>query len=277
MKIPGIYLFRILEYVRYYLRADTVYSIDSPFLYSFFQKVLDDKRRFYAFGQIAALRSRLKNDHTVILKNDLGAGKSKKQTTISEMTRASGTPEFKGELLFKIVAWFKPKEILELGTNLGLSASYLASVDSRIKLFTLEGDKEILKKAISNFRLLKLNNILTVEGSFEDELNNHLNNNKFQMVYIDGNHTYDATICYFNTFIKYLEGEFLIVLDDIYWSREMKKAWNEIQGDSSCNLYLDLYHLGIVGNINSLKSPINKTLIQSSFKILKPGIFRQTN
>ena len=270
-------LFRISEYLKYYLRADTIYSIDSPLLTEFFRKVLDDRRWYYNFGLINALRSKLENDHTIITKSDIGAGSfsgNTNMTTISKIASTSGISSFKGQLLFRLVHWFKPNMILELGTNLGLSAAYLAGPDSRTKVITIEGDKNLIPIATSNIGFLKLNNIEIRNALFEDELSKQLKDNDFQLIYIDGNHTYEATIRYYKQCIENLKDQFLIVFDDIYWDPKMKASWLEIQKTTNCNFVLDLYHLGIIGNIDLIKYPIRKTLIPSRFKILKPGIFR---
>jgi hypothetical protein len=35
-------------------------------------------------------------------------------------------------------------------------------------------------------------------------------------------------------------------LDDIYWSKEMTKAWQEIKQDTNNTLTLDIYRMGFV-------------------------------
>ena len=38
----------------------------------------------------------------------------------------------------------------------------------------------------------------------------------------------------------------ILVFDDIYWSREMTRAWTEIKKDPRINLTIDIYRFGIV-------------------------------
>jgi hypothetical protein len=38
----------------------------------------------------------------------------------------------------------------------------------------------------------------------------------------------------------------MIIFDDIYWSKDMTKAWSEICASSAINLSMDLFLVGIV-------------------------------
>ena len=69
---------------------------------------------------------------------------------------------------------------------------------------------------------------------------------RVDFAFIDGNHSYDATIDYFNNIINYTDKNSVLVLDDIYWSREMTKAWEEIKKNPNVSSTIDLYYLGIV-------------------------------
>ena len=49
------------------------------------------------------------------------------------------------------------------------------------------------------------------------------------MVFIDGNHSEDATIRYFEESIKYSDQKTILIFDDIHWSSGMEKAWDYIR------------------------------------------------
>jgi hypothetical protein len=38
----------------------------------------------------------------------------------------------------------------------------------------------------------------------------------------------------------------IIILDDIYWSKEMTNAWNELKNDKRFSISLDYYHFGVL-------------------------------
>jgi predicted O-methyltransferase YrrM len=66
------------------------------------------------------------------------------------------------------------------------------------------------------------------------------------MLFIDGNHSYDATMRYFEMCKPYLHNQSLIVFDDIYWSKGMTQAWKEIKADPIVTVSIDLFFIGLV-------------------------------
>lgn len=89
------------KYLRYYLTASNGkgHGIHSPFVYDFVRHVLIDKRQFYAYQQVEALRSTLLKDHTVITVQDFGAGSTidkSSQRTIASIARHAAKPKKMG-------------------------------------------------------------------------------------------------------------------------------------------------------------------------------------
>lgn len=269
------FIYRIYHFILYYFRAKTVYEIDSPFIFSFFKEVLDDNRQYYAFNEIKTLRNALLQNDSQIDRIDFGTGNQHRVQKINEILKKSSISPFKGKLLFRIVKWFEPVKILELGTNLGLSAAYMASTDKSRKLITVEGDPALAGIAQQNIKTLGLSNIQLVQGEFGNVLSNLLKENPdFDLFYIDGNHAKDSTLEYTSMIFKTVPNRFLIVFDDIYWSADMTAAWKEIQSYQEFNIKVDLYHWGLAGNIPGLIGNNNFTLISTKYKFYKPGFFR---
>ncbi len=79
--------------------------------------------------------SLLKNNNTIEVM-DFGAGskvfKSNKRE-ISKIAKTAGISPKRAELLFRIVNYFQPKNILEIGTSLGLATSALSLGNSKSK------------------------------------------------------------------------------------------------------------------------------------------------
>jgi predicted O-methyltransferase YrrM len=51
---------------------------------------------------------------------------------------------------------------------------------------------------------------------------------------------------YFSWALKHLNKSGLIIFDDIYWSKDMTKAWREICQAKEVNISMDLFIAGIV-------------------------------
>ena len=66
-------------------------------------------------------------------------------------------------ILLKLIQYFKPNNILEIGTSLGLSTSILSIANSSAKITTLEGCEQTAKVANEMFQKHNFKNIELVE------------------------------------------------------------------------------------------------------------------
>ena len=124
---------------------------------------------------------------------------------------------------------------------------YLSAYNKKGNVFSIEGSKVIANEAKKKFIQLNRSNIQLIQGTFEEKLIPTLNEIKqVDFLYIDGNHKLKPTLDYFNTCLPYLHENSIVILDDIYWSHEMKQAWNEIKKQPSVTLSLDLFRVGIL-------------------------------
>lgn len=62
---------------------------------------------------------------------------------------------------------------------------------------------------------------------------------------MDANHDGRATLWYFESLLRHLAPEAVLVLDDIHWSKEMRRAWRAIAQHPRVGPALDLYRLGV--------------------------------
>ena len=239
------------KYLHYYLTASNGkgHGVHSPFVFDFIEKVLNDQRHFYAYDTIEALRNRLLNDKRVIEVEDFGAGSrissSNKRSIESIAKNALKSPKY-AQLLFRLVNHYKPGRILEMGTSLGVSTAYLAAGNPSAVVVTLEGSKEIAAVARQNFEQLGLEAIQQVTGNFDETLPFVLKDQKFDLVFIDGNHRKEPTLNYFRLLLTNIHNETILIFDDIHWSREMEDAWMEICSNENVRVSIDLFFMGIV-------------------------------
>jgi len=239
------------KYLRYYLTASNGkgHGVHSPFVFDFIEKVLNDRRHFYAYDTIEALRNRLLNDKRVIEVEDFGAGSRKDNSnkrSVASIAKNAVKPAKYGQFLFRLVNHYKPNSILEMGTSLGVSTAYLAAGNPAARVVTLEGSKEIAVVARQNFEQLGLEAIQQVTGNFDETLPFVLRDQKFDLVFIDGNHRKEPTLNYFRLLLTNLPNEIILIFDDIHWSREMEEAWTEICSNENVRVSIDLFFMGIV-------------------------------
>lgn len=202
--------------------------------------------------KIALQRALLLKDNSTITVTDLGAGPNNKQQQsntrkVSDIARSTGMPAMYGELLFRIVEYYQCKTILELGTGLGLSAMYLSAASKKGSLLSIEGDTQIAALARKNLAAVGCRNAEVIVGDIKDKAPEALQRlHKVDLVFMDGNHQYEPTIDYYNTVLPYLHDHSIVILDDIHWSEEMTRAWDELRKRPEVKLSVDLYRMGLL-------------------------------
>lgn len=239
-----------IKYLAFYFSAKTKYSIHSPFVFSFIEEILENKSSYYSFLAIEHVRNSLKNNSSEIKVNDLGAGSKKIKTDkrkIATIAKTSLQEKQMAQLLFRLINYYQlSSSIVELGTSLGITTAYLSNAKKTNKIYTIEGSDEIANVASSVFQKLGLKNVILIKGNFNEVLPNLSLDNQLGLIYIDGNHTKTATINYFNWALEKANERTVIIIDDIYWSREMEDAWEYIKELKKVSLTIDLFKMGIV-------------------------------
>jgi predicted O-methyltransferase YrrM len=154
---------------------------------------------------------------------------------VGEHAANSSTARPWGDVLFQLVRVMQPTNVLELGTCVGMSGSFIAAalrLNNRGHLWTLEGMPDSAAIANETFSSLGLaDRVTTIVGRFADTLDMALTNGPYGLAFIDGHHEGDATIEYFYKIKPHLSGNAIVVFDDINWSRSIQDAWSVITRD----------------------------------------------
>lgn len=205
---------------------------------------------FPAYTQVEDLRQSLLEDNSEIEVTDLGAGShtgATKKRKIAAIARSAAKPEQLGQLLFRLANYFKPATILELGTSLGITTSYLALARKSANIYTFEGCPAIAAQAKRNFAKLRLAHVQLVEGNIDKTLPQTVSSLKqVDFVFFDGNHRLEPTLRYFEICLSKAHAGSVFIFDDIYWSAEMMEAWQKLKQHPRVLLTIDLFHIGLV-------------------------------
>lgn len=251
-------LFFLIRYLKYWFSAKNAHGIHSPFVFSLYNDVINKKGSYYVFDKIEQLRKKLLLSSKEIEVTDLGAGRSGKRSLAHIAGRSAKSKKY-CELLFRVVNYFKPDTILELGTSLGISTAYLASANPTAKTITIEGCPNTAAEAKKNFEMLGLKNVESIVGNFDAVLPAVLcRPDSYReptanclpiaigIVFIDGNHKKEPTLNYFNQCLSQANNDSVFIFDDIHWSAGMEEAWEEIKKHPKVTLTIDLFFLGLV-------------------------------
>lgn len=186
-------------------------------------------------------------DGTELNVTDFGTGKSGMRK-VKQIARKSSTEPRYGGVIQKIIDAFKVERILELGTSVGVGTMFLARTNAKAEVTTVEGCPETCKFAKSEFAKRKIANVNFINDDFDHLFaSNALKDQHFDLAFIDGNHTSEATIRYFDNIVKkYSNKKSIIIIDDINWSSDMYDAWKEISSRMPDSLRINLFRMGII-------------------------------
>lgn len=268
-------LWRSKEFVLFFISATTIYKIHAPFAFRLIQRVFEDQSNYYAFSIIESQRNKLGKSKDKINKVEFGEGTGSPTREISKLAKIDSSPPDKGQLLFKLINHLQAKEILELGTCIGIGTSYLGFANQSSRVHSVEACPNTLEIAQNNILEHGLKNIKLSHSTFDDYIDNLESNKlKFDLIYIDGHHNEQATLKYFERLKPYMNEEnCTIVFDDIYWSKGMKNAWKELKRVDSFKLNIDLFHIGILFRNKNLRSRASYKLVKSIWKPWISGFF----
>jgi predicted O-methyltransferase YrrM len=213
-------------------------------------KCFYDKKNYPEYAVLKNYRNSLLQNKNTIEVTDFGAGSRvfKSNTrAINQIAKNAGISSKRAELLFRIVNYFQPESILEIGTSLGLATSAISLGNKNAQIITLEGCPNTISIAKSQCELQNLNNIEFVNTKFEDFLKNpKLETRNPKLIYFDGNHSKKATLEYFELLLPTITNDSTWIFDDIHWSKDMEEAWEIIKNHPKVTVTIDTFQWGII-------------------------------
>ncbi len=230
------------------LKSNNQHRIHSPFVYDLITKCFYDKKKHTAYSELKNYRNKLFQNNKIIKITDFGAGsrvfKSNKRK-LSAIAKNAGITSKRQQLLFRLVKYFNAENILELGTSLGLGTATMAFANPSAKITTIEGCPNTSKVAQSYFDKFKIENIEIHNSTFEGYFSK-CPSEKYDFVYIDGNHNKENTLNYFEILLDRINLDSVLIFDDIYWSPEMTEAWLQIIQHPKVTVSIDTFYWGLV-------------------------------
>ncbi len=247
-------LFQIKSYLKFLWHSKNQHGVHSPFVFDLVTKCFYDSTKYPDYFVLKNYRNSLLQNTSTIEVTDFGAGSRvfKSNTReINQIAKNAGISPKIAELLFRMVRYFQPASILEIGTSLGLATSALALGNENATITTLEGcpNTMAIAKEMFNDLTLKLptQNIQFVNTEFSTYLNNRqLTTDNRQLIYFDGNHSKQATLGYFELLLPTICNDSIWIFDDIHWSEGMEEAWKIIQNHPKVSVTIDTFQWGIV-------------------------------
>jgi predicted O-methyltransferase YrrM len=240
----------IKNYFQFLFASKNEHSIHSPFVFELYTKIIQSKTKFPVFEEIENLRKKLLKNRSNIEITDLGAGSRIYKTNQREIRQiaknAEKNPKF-GKLLFRLIKYFEPNTIFDLGTSLGITTIYESKAYESSKIFTFEGCPATAAIAKQNFKELVCKNIDIIVGNIDETLPRKLAQiEHLPFAFFDANHRFEPTVRYFEQCLEKTTEKSVFVFDDIHWSGEMHEAWQVIKNHPRVMISIDLYYVGLI-------------------------------
>lgn len=231
----------------------------SPFVFDFVLNVLNNGRGYSIPAEVESCRQKLLASPMEIEVEDLGAGsrvQKERVREVSDIAKNALKPPKYAAMLYRLTCHYKPLIIVELGTSLGITTAYLAKASPAATVYTIEGSKQVRTQALAVFNELGIENINSLQGNFDELLPEVIAGiSQADLAYVDGNHRLKPTMNYFSQLVDKSHNDTILIFDDIHWSKEMEKAWEEIKAHPSVRCSIDLFFLGMIFFRAEFKEP----------------------
>lgn len=243
-------LHSIKSYITFLWKSKNEHAVHSPFVFNLITKCFYDRKSKPEYSILKNYRNLLLENKNQIEVTDFGAGsKVFKSNTreISKITKTAGISPKRAKLLFRIVNYFQPEAILEIGTSLGLATSALALGNPKAFITTLEGCPETANQCqlqLQKFNINSVKSIVTEFSTYFKTINHQPE--AINLIYFDGNHSKKATLNYFESLLPTITNDSVWIFDDIHWSTEMEEAWESIKNHPKVKVTIDTFQWGFV-------------------------------
>lgn len=239
------------SYLKFIWNSTNAHGVHSPFVFNLVRNCFYNKTNYPEYRVLENYRNSLLQNKNTIEVTDFGAGSRvfKSNTrAVNQIAKNAGISAERAKLLFRIVHYFQPKSILEIGTSLGLATSALALGNPNSYILSLEGCLNTLSVAESLFDEKFFDfNFEFVNTEFSYLLKSYNKQTQtFNLIYFDGNHSKQATLEYFELLLPTIDNETVWIFDDIHWSQEMEEAWEIIKQNPKVTVTIDTFQWGFV-------------------------------
>ncbi|MFO8087280.1 MAG: class I SAM-dependent methyltransferase [Bacteroidales bacterium] len=250
---------QLIASTNHLLKSKSRFRIHSPFVYNLITKCLSSDIPTEHATQLEKYRKEIYQT-SPFFSTDLGSGKNRMMD--GKALQKMSVSKNNGRILYNLSRYFRPNHILELGTSAGLSAAYLAAASPDASLITIEGCPQKAKLAARHLQQYAFPNLRVINADALKQLTK-LQHEQYQadIIFIDANHTYQGTMDFFNLLLPLTHEDSIIIVDDIFWSKAMTRAWNHLTARQEVHLSVATMQFGLL----FFKSGIQKQYFRLRF------------
>ncbi|MDR1526508.1 MAG: hypothetical protein LBS46_02420 [Dysgonamonadaceae bacterium] len=207
------------------------FGVHSPFVYRLITNVVGEKHAYYAFEEIENFRRQLLNDNE-----------------LNRITACETQSAAYGALLFRMVNFFKCRNVIEIGSSTGVMGLYLGMASrTRCNCWLLDERYGLAQRIRPFAEIHHLDKLQYIEGDYRENIPPLCAKLP------------EADLLFINRLPETITGEELLrlcrpligkrsilILDNIGRQKEIRKIWQELKQHPQSRVMIDLYVLGIV-------------------------------
>ncbi|SFN32747.1 O-methyltransferase [Salegentibacter flavus] len=158
-----------LRYLRFLLTSQNEHGLHSPFVFELVTRCFYDKTKYPEYEILENYRKELLEDKRKIEVTDFGAGSrvfKSKEREVAAIARNVGIPQKRAKFLFRLAKYLECRNILELGTSLGIGTAALA-LNKYSQVTSIEGCPQTAEVARGQLKKFGFENVNLEIGEFE--------------------------------------------------------------------------------------------------------------
>jgi len=214
------------------LRYRKGYGVHSPFIYNLITKVIEEKTPYYFFDDIENFRKELLS----------------RENLLKTLTARETQHKNYGALLFRLVNFFKRRNVLQIGSSTGVMSLYMAlPLRNSCECYALEERPGLLESVRTFAENCSLKNLHLLEGVYAEILQRlKPENDSFDFIFINTKGDSEKTSEALRLVETFINENTVMVIDNIRHDKTMKKIWKDLKNRPDVGLTIDLFSLGLV-------------------------------
>lgn len=242
----------IWKYIQYLFKSKhrRGFGIHSPYVYYLMTMVIEDKHPYYRFSQVEALRKILKKSSKKLLIKRNGVDGEEEVALSTIVEKSTYSPSY-DQLLFRLSKFFHPQTIVEFGSSVGISTLYMATPNSRTKVYAGEKEKSVSELLKMNLSKTGVENVQVYED-YKKQLAN-VTENEIGLVYFGRMCMPNEIEKLYEEVEKKLVTTSVVIISDIHKDKGKEMVWNKIRESAKVRVDLDLFFYGILIYNNDLQ------------------------
>ena len=231
------FLHLLLKRIAFFLKAANGkgHGTHSPFVYRFITDILNDTRFFYAFELID-------NQKKIFINASNKLTNKKHADNIRSILNSLPNSSYH-QLLFKIVHFYHPSNVLEIGASLGITTAYLSLANGNINITSLVETpiQDLLAK--ENLKELGVNNVNIIQSADLSIPIQDISNKKYELVLLNMaqiNNKIDI-----EEIVKHTEDDAIFIFLSKNESITKNILWNKILNLNTTTISVELFSMRI--------------------------------